>query len=81
MKGRGCGTCNNTGYKGRMAIFEMMLLTERVKDLVMKSASTEQLRHIAREQGMRTLRESGLLAIFDGHTTVEEVVRETLFTA
>ncbi len=79
--GKGCSHCNNTGYKGRMAIFEMMLLTERVKELVMKSASTEQLRHIAREQGMRTLRESGLLAIFDGHTTVEEVVRETLFTA
>ncbi|RPH45257.1 MAG: pilus assembly protein PilB [Planctomycetota bacterium] len=79
--GKGCQGCNNTGYKGRMAIFEMMLLTDRVKELIMKSASTEQLRHIAREQGMRTLRESGLLGIFDGHTTIEEVVRETLFTA
>ena len=79
--GKGCQACNNTGYKGRMAIFEMMLLTDRVKELIMKSASTEQLRHIAREQGMRTLRESGLLGIFDGHTTIEEVVRETLFTA
>ena len=79
--GRGCATCNNTGYKGRQAIFEMMLLTDRMKDLIMKSASTEQLRHTAREQGMRTLRQSGLLAIFDGHTTIEEVVRETLFTA
>jgi type IV pilus assembly protein PilB len=77
--GKGCPACNQTGYKGRMAIFEMMLLTERVKEMVMKNASTEQLRHIAREQGMRTLRESGLLAIFDGHTSVEEVVRETLF--
>jgi len=79
--GRGCGKCNNTGYKGRMAIFEMMLLTERLKELVMKSASTEQIRHTAREQGMRTLREAGLLGIFDGHTTIEEVVRETLFGA
>jgi len=79
--GKGCTTCNNTGYKGRMAIFEMMLLTDRVKELIMKQASTEQLRHIAREQGMRTLREAGLLGIFDGHTTIEEVVRETLFTA
>jgi type IV pilus assembly protein PilB len=79
--GKGCTACNNTGYKGRMAIFEMMLLTDRVKELIMKMASTEQLRHIAREQGMRTLRESGLLGIFDGHTTIEEVVRETLFTA
>lgn len=79
--GKGCANCNNTGYKGRMAIFEMMLLTDRIKELVMKQASTEQIRHVAREQGMRTLRESGLLAIFDGHTTIEEVVRETLFTA
>jgi type IV pilus assembly protein PilB len=79
--GKGCATCNNTGYKGRMAIFEIMLLTERLKELVMKSASTEQLRHTAREQGMRTLREAGLLAIFDGHTSIEEVVRETLFGA
>jgi type IV pilus assembly protein PilB len=79
--GRGCGKCNNTGYKGRQAIFEIMLLTERAKEQIMKHASTEQLRHIAREQGMRTLREAGLLAIFDGHTTIEEVVRETLFGA
>jgi type IV pilus assembly protein PilB len=79
--GKGCTNCNNTGYRGRMAIFEMMLLTDRVKELIMKSASTEQLRHLSREQGMRTLRESGLLGIFDGHTSIEEVVRETLFTA
>ncbi len=79
--GRGCEKCNNTGYRGRMAIFEIMLLTDRIKELVMKQVSTEQIRHVAREQGMRTLRESGLLAIFDGHTTIEEVVRETLFTA
>ncbi|HXG60318.1 MAG TPA: ATPase, T2SS/T4P/T4SS family [Planctomycetota bacterium] len=79
--GKGCANCNNTGYRGRMAIFEMMLVTDRIKELVMKQASTEQIRHVAREQGMRTLRESGLLAIFDGHTTIEEVVRETLFTA
>jgi type IV pilus assembly protein PilB len=79
--GKGCEKCNNTGYKGRQAIFEMMLLTDRAKELIMKSASTEQLRHVAREQGMRTLRESGLLAIYDGHTTIEEVVRETLFGA
>ena len=77
--GRGCPNCNGTGYRGRQAIFEIMLMNERVKQLVMGHASTEQIRHIAREQGMRTLRESGLLAIFDGHTTIEEVVRETLF--
>ncbi|MBI2930586.1 MAG: Flp pilus assembly complex ATPase component TadA [Planctomycetes bacterium] len=77
--GRGCVGCNNTGYRGRMAIFEIMLVTERVKELILKHASTDQVRHAAREQGMRTLRESGLLAIFDGHTTIDEVVRETMF--
>ncbi|HTF57742.1 MAG TPA: ATPase, T2SS/T4P/T4SS family [Planctomycetota bacterium] len=77
--GRGCPACNGTGYRGRQAIFEIMLLNERVKELIMAHSSTEQIRHVAREQGMRTLRESGLMAIFDGHTTIEEVVRETLF--
>jgi type IV pilus assembly protein PilB len=77
--GKGCENCNRTGYRGRQAIFEIMLLTDRAKEAVLQHASTEQLRHIAREQGMRTLRESGLLAIFDGHSTIEEVVRETLF--
>ena len=77
--GTGCVNCNNTGYKGRMAIFEIMLVTERVKELVMEEASTEAVRQVSREQGMRTIRESGLLAIFDGHTTIEEVVRETMF--
>jgi type IV pilus assembly protein PilB len=77
--GRGCPTCNNTGYKGRQAIFEIMLLTQRIKELVMQAASTDAIRHLAREQGMRTLRQAGLLAIFDGNTTIEEVVRETMF--
>ncbi|MBI4565731.1 MAG: Flp pilus assembly complex ATPase component TadA [Planctomycetes bacterium] len=79
--GRGCENCNGTGYRGRLAIFEIMLMNDRVKEMVMNHASTDQIRHVAREQGMRTLRESGLLAIFDGHTTIEEVVRETLFAA
>ncbi len=77
--GKGCPNCNNTGYRGRLAIYEIMLLTDRVKEMVMNSASTDAVREACREQGMRTLRESGLLAIYDGHTTIEEVVRETLF--
>ena len=78
--GKGCSRCNGTGYKGRQAIFEIMLINDRVKELVMEETSTEAIRHAAREAGMRTLRESGLLAIFDGHTTIEEVVRETMFS-
>ncbi|MCE9583232.1 MAG: Flp pilus assembly complex ATPase component TadA [Planctomycetes bacterium] len=77
--GTGCNHCNNTGYKGRQAIFEIMLLTERIKNLVMTHASTDEIRRTAREQGLRVLRESGLLAIYDGVTSIEEVVRETLF--
>ncbi len=79
--GRGCTTCNNTGYKGRMAVFEIMLCTERVRNLVMDNASTDAIRALAREQGMRTLRETGLLGIFDGKTSIEEIVRETQFNA
>ena len=76
--GKKCSACNNTGYKGRMAIFEMMLMTSRIRQLIMSHASVEAVRNAAREEGMRTLRESGLKAIFDGYSTVEEVVRETL---
>ncbi|OHB71047.1 MAG: pilus assembly protein PilB [Planctomycetes bacterium RBG_16_43_13] len=77
--GKGCETCNKTGYKGRIALFEIMLLTEKIKELILKRASTDAIRSTAREQGMRMLRESGLLAIYDGHTSIEEVVKETLF--
>lgn len=76
--GKKCPACNQTGYKGRMAIFEMMLMTNRIRQLIMTHASTEAVRNAAREEGMRLLRESGLKAIFDGHSTVEEVVRETI---
>ncbi|MFH1226513.1 MAG: ATPase, T2SS/T4P/T4SS family [Planctomycetota bacterium] len=76
--GRRCPACNNTGYKGRMALFEILLVNEKIKQLVMEDVSVEKIRSVAREQGMRTLRENGLLAIYDGQTTVEEVVRETL---
>lgn len=76
--GRGCDYCHNTGYRGRIAIFEIMALTDELRELVMRHASTGVIRQEARKHGMRTLRESGLLAIFDGVTTIEEVVRETL---
>ncbi|MEK7449890.1 MAG: ATPase, T2SS/T4P/T4SS family [Planctomycetota bacterium] len=78
--GKKCGQCNNIGYRGRTAIFEIMILSDKIKHLIMENASSEKIRVQAREDGMRTLRENGLLAIFDGKTTVEEVVKETLFT-
>jgi len=76
--GKGCERCNNTGYRGRSAVFEIMTMTDRLRELLSQRASTSAMRQIAREQGMRTMRESGLLKIYDGTTTIEEVVRETL---
>jgi type IV pilus assembly protein PilB len=76
--GRGCDRCNNTGYKGRMGIFELILINDEVRDLVSAGASTDQLRSACRKHGMRTLREAGLASIFEGRTTIEEVVRETV---
>ena len=76
--GKGCDNCNNTGYRGRMGIYEIMLLDDEMRDMIIKHASTQVLRAEARKRGMRTLRTSGLLAIYDGITTIEEVVRETI---
>ena len=61
-----------------MAIFELMALTDELRELIMKHASTNVLRDAARRGGMRTLRECGLLAIYEGQTTIDEVVRETI---
>ncbi len=77
-RGVGCEYCRNTGYSGRTAMFEIMMLDDNVRELVMKRSSTNLLRQAARKRGMRTLRETGLLAIFDGQTTIEEVVSQTL---
>jgi type IV pilus assembly protein PilB len=75
--GRGCTVCNQTGYKGRLGIYEWLRMTEAVRDLVVQRAPTLQIRQTAMGQGMRTLRDDGLRAIFDGHTTIEEVVKYT----
>jgi type IV pilus assembly protein PilB len=77
-RGRGCDRCIKTGYKGRLAIFEIMVMADDLREQIMAQASTNVLRHEARKRGMRTLRECGLLAIYDGQTTIDEVVRETL---
>jgi type IV pilus assembly protein PilB len=76
--GKGCENCNNTGYRGRMGIYEIMLLDDEMRDMIIKHASTQVLRAESRKRGMRTLRTSGLLAIYDGITSIEEVVRETI---
>jgi type IV pilus assembly protein PilB len=76
--GRGCDRCNNTGYRGRIAIFEIMTFNDELRDLVMNQASTNVLRAAAQKNGMRLLRECGLAAIYDGTTTIDEVVKETI---
>jgi len=78
FRGRGCDHCNRSGYKGRLAIFEIMRMDDTLREMIMEQGSTAVLRVEARRQGMRTLRESGLLAIYEGQTTIDEVVRETI---
>ncbi|HEV7395360.1 MAG TPA: type IV-A pilus assembly ATPase PilB [Pyrinomonadaceae bacterium] len=78
FKGQGCSTCNNTGYKGRVGLYEVMEITDEIRELILIGASAMELRKKAIEDGMITLRESGLHKIRAGITTVEEVVRETV---
>ena len=77
-KGKGCATCNNTGYKGRIGLYEVMEITDEIRELILIGASALELRKKAIDDGMISLRESGLFKIREGVTTIEEVVRETV---
>ena len=76
-KGRGCAECNNTGYKGRMGIFELLIMSEKVKELVMEQIASRQIRDLAQQEGMKLLREDGWLKVCRGITTAEEVISIT----
>ncbi|MGO9597597.1 MAG: GspE/PulE family protein [Isosphaeraceae bacterium] len=76
--GKGCEKCNNTGYKGRMGIYELVVMNDTLRDMIVAEVSLDDLREACRKFGMRTLRESGLLAIHNGQTSIEEIVRETM---
>ncbi len=78
FRGRGCDNCNNTGYRGRMGLYEIMLFDDEIRDMVMQHASTNILREASKKRGMRTLRTSGLMSIYEGLTTIEEVVKQTI---
>ena len=78
QKGRGCGSCNNTGYKGRVGLYEVFELSDEIRQLVLEGASSIELKQRATEEGMISLRMSGLKKVRDGMTTMEEVVRETV---
>jgi type IV pilus assembly protein PilB len=77
-KGKGCDKCNNTGFKGRVGLYEVMEVTEEIRELILVGASALELRRKAVDEGMITLRRSGLLKVKDGVTTIEEIVRETV---
>src|ERR1043165_8973324 len=78
FKGKGCGTCNNTGYKGRCGLYEVMEVTDELRELILVGASALELKKKAIELGMITLRRSGLIKAMTGQTSLEEVARETV---
>jgi type IV pilus assembly protein PilB len=77
-RGKGCATCNFTGMKGRVAVYEVMPITEALRDMILKNAATADIREQARRDGMKTLRQAGLMKVIEGTTTVEEILRVTL---
>ena len=80
-RGKGCDTCNNTGYKGRVGLFEFMLMNDDLREMVVAGASTDELREKAISFGMKTLRNVGMEYAYEGMTTADEVVRETILDA
>jgi type IV pilus assembly protein PilB len=77
-RGSGCEMCNNMGYKGRIGIYELMPITDEMRGMIMSNASTDMIRDKARANGMRGLREVGLDFVYDGTTTCDEIIRETM---
>ncbi|OGP78592.1 MAG: type IV-A pilus assembly ATPase PilB [Deltaproteobacteria bacterium RBG_16_49_23] len=77
-KGKGCPICNNTGYKGRVGLYEVMAIKEEIKELILSRASTSEVKREAMRLGMKTLRQSGVIKIREGLTTIEEVLRSTM---
>ncbi len=77
-RGAGCGNCSNTGYKGRIGLFELMIMDDELRAMIMDNVQTDVLREAARKKGMRLLRDMGIEFAFEGTTTAEEVIRETV---
>lgn len=77
QRGAGCRTCNNTGYKGRIAVYEIMIMRDELREFILNGASTLELKREAIRQGMKTLRMSALSKLGDGWTSIEEIVRAT----
>ena len=77
-QGAGCVACNNTGYKGRTAIHEFLVMNEEIRNIILRNGSIAEMHDAAVRNGMTPLREAGMQKIFEGTTTIEEVVRETV---
>jgi type IV pilus assembly protein PilB len=75
MKGMGCGSCNKSGYRGRMAVFELMMMTAKIREMTFKQESTVEIRKAAKAEGLSTLYMDGIRKVCAGLTTVEEVLR------
>jgi type IV pilus assembly protein PilB len=78
LTGKGCGTCGNTGFKGRIALYEVMPVTEEIRELILMGASSSEIKNQAISQGMKTLRQSGLTKVAEGVTSVAEILRTTM---
>jgi type IV pilus assembly protein PilB len=78
FRGKGCESCKNTGYKGRMGIYELLIMTDELREMIVKEASLDEYRAACRRSGMRTLRETGMLNVHEGKTTIDEIIRETV---
>jgi type IV pilus assembly protein PilB len=78
LRGKGCSACNNTGYKGRVGLFEVMQITPEIRQLILQKAQSVEIKRRSMEQGMITLRRSGLIKVKNGITTIDEVVRDTV---
>ena len=78
MKGKGCDACNGSGYKGRVAVYEVMLMNETLKELVLEGGSSEEVKKVAIDTGMKSLRMAGLTKVAEGSTTIEEVLRVSM---
>jgi type IV pilus assembly protein PilB len=78
FRGAGCNACNGTGFKGRIGLFELMVLNDELRELIMEGASADRLRMVAKKHGMRPLRDIGMDFLYQGLTTADEVIRETI---
>jgi len=77
FKGKGCSMCNNSGYKGRIALYEVLPISDEIRELILEGASSNEVKKTAARLGMKTLRMSGLTKVQEGVTSVEEVLRVT----